>query len=130
MKGSFLKIILTVCLCAISLNGYSQDRYKSISSIEKQGEWYHIYDETGRQVKTMYARSTGELMGFASDFFIMKSGSWYYLYDVHCKRYKTLYAPNIGEILSVNSNGFVAKHGSWIYTYDRTGKKLNTRYSR
>jgi hypothetical protein len=40
MKGSFLKIILTVCLCAISLNGYSQDRYKK----------HFQHRETGRVV--------------------------------------------------------------------------------
>ena len=78
----------------------------------------------------MYAPSVGELVGSASNFFIMRRGDWYDLYNVNCKKYKTLYAPSIGTVVSVNNNGFVVKHDNWVNTYDWTGKKLNSRYSR
>lgn len=130
MKKSTLRFIFTVILIGTSITSYSQYRYSGISDIEKHGDWYRVYSETGKEIKSMYAPSVGELVGSASNFFIMRRGDWYDLYNVNCKKYKTLYAPSIGTVVSVNNNGFVVKHDNWVNTYDWTGKKLNSRYSR
>lgn|SRR5574344_488152 len=130
MKVSFNYVIFIFCLFAFSLSAHSQDKCKSISNIERHGEWYRIYDDKGKEVKDLYVSSVGELIGVSSNHFIMKRGVWIDLYNAYCKKYKSLYAPSIGTIISVNDNAFVARRSCWEDTYYWTGKKKFTRYAR
>ncbi|MBR5435495.1 MAG: hypothetical protein IK120_01385 [Muribaculaceae bacterium] len=98
----------------------------SISSVERDGSWYKIYNESGRLAHSVSA-SVGELQGFGADFFIVKSGSWYKLYDEKGKLYKSLSVSSVGEILSVGATTFTSRSGSWVYTWNRDGKRISSR---
>ena len=52
----------------------------AISSIERRGSFYDLFDERGRKIKTM-ADTAGELLGWSSTFFILFRGSFYYMFN-------------------------------------------------
>lgn len=56
-----------------------------ISTIERSGSWYYLYDEGGKKYKTLSASSVGEVVGYSSTFFVSRSGSWIYLWDTEGK---------------------------------------------
>jgi hypothetical protein len=119
MKKTFiLFILLTTPLFMNAL---------SISSIERNGSWYYLYDENGKRCNTFSASSIGDVVGWSSSFFVAQNGSWIYLYDANGKRYKTLSKSSVGDVIAVSGNTFVAKNGSWIYTYDKDGRRISTR---
>ena len=101
-----------------------------ISSIEQNGSWVYMYNESGKKYKTLSSSTVGEVVGYSSTFFVSRSGSWIYLWDSNGKKYKTLSASSIGEVIGVAGDTFTSRNGSWIYTWDRNGKKLNTRSAR
>lgn len=99
---------------------------QSISHIETTKSWYHIYDETGKLVKTI-SISQGELMGYSASFYILKHGSFFMTYDIKATRLHTFADHEVGEILSVTGDTFTSRHGSWIYTWSKEGKRISTR---
>ena len=99
---------------------------QSISHIETTKNWYYIYDQDGKKIKTL-STYIGELQGFSSTFFIVKSGSWYYIYDAKGNKTKTISEYTVGTVLSVTGETFTSRQGSWIYTWDKEGKKISTR---
>lgn len=101
-----------------------------ISTIDRSGSWYYMYDENGKKYKTLSVRSVGDIVGYSSTFFVSTSSSWIYLWDSEGKKYKTLSASSIGQIIGVTGDTFTSRNGSWIYTWDRNGKKINTRPAR
>lgn len=101
-----------------------------ISSIERSGSWYYLYDENGKKYKTLSVSSVGDIVGYSSTFFVSTSSSWIYLWDTEGKKYKTLSASSIGQIIGITGDTFTSRNGSWIYTWDRDGKKINTRAAR
>ena len=59
---------------------------QSISHIETTKNWYYIYDQNGKKIKTL-STGQGELKGYSSTFYIIKQGSAFYVtYDVNGKR--------------------------------------------
>ena len=62
----------------------------AISSIEKNGLHYDLYDEKGKKYKSILINNIGEVIGFSSDFFIAIKGFHYELYDVEGKKYKSI----------------------------------------
>ena len=115
-----LGIIALLC-SVIGLNA------QSISHIETTKNWYYIYDQNGKMIKTLSA-SQGELKGYSSTFYIIKQGSAFYItYDVKGKRLHTFGASSVGEILAVSGDTFTSRQGAWIYTWSKEGKKINTR---
>lgn len=101
---------------------------QTIGHIERNGSWYRVYDQNGKQMRTLSA-STGDLVGYSSTMFILRNGSWYYLYGADGRREKTFSVSSIGEVLNVSSDSFTSKKGSWIYTWSREGRQLNCRWS-
>ena len=99
---------------------------QNISYIETTKNWYYIYDQDGKKIKTM-SSNIGELQGFCSSFFIVKNGTWYYIYDAEGKKIKTMSESTVGKVLSVSSETFTSRLGSWIYTWNKEGKKISTR---
>ena len=100
---------------------------QSISHIETTKNWYYIYDQNGKKIKTL-STSQGELKGYSSTFYIIKQGSAFYVtYDVNGKRLHTFGASGVGEILAVSGDTFTSRNGAWIYTWNKDGKKINTR---
>ena len=100
---------------------------QSISHIETTKNWYYIYDQDGKKIKTL-STSQGELKGYSSTFYIIKQGSAFYVtYDVNGKRLHTFGAASVGEILAVSGDTFTSRQGAWIHTWNKEGKKISTR---
>jgi hypothetical protein len=116
------KLLLSIVLLLSVVNLQAQ----SISHIETTKNWYYIYDQDGKKIKTL-SSTIGELQGFSSTFFVVKSSSWYYIYDANGKKTKTLSESTVGKVLSVSGETFTSQVGSWIYTWSKEGKKINTR---
>ena len=119
-----MKIVFSILVLLFSDMGV---RGQSISSIETTKNWYYIYDQDGKKIKTL-STSQGELKGYSSTFYIIKQGTAFYItYDVRGKRLHTWGASSVGEILGVAGDTFTSKQGAWIYTWSKDGKKINTR---
>ena len=117
-------IVLALLLSTIGLKA------QSISHIETTKNWYYIYDQDGKKIKTL-STSQGELKGYSSTFYIIKQGSAFYItYDVKGKRLHTWGASSVGEILGVAGDTFTSRNGAWIYTWSKDGKKISTRASK
>ena len=114
-------------LIGILLLSVANIQAQSISHIETTKNWYYIYDQNGKKIKTL-STSQGELKGYSSTFYIIKQGSAFYItYDVSGKRLHTFGTASVGEILSVTGDTFTSRNGVWIYTWTKDGKKLATR---
>ena len=119
-----MKIVFSILVMLFSVMGV---RGQSISSIETTKNWYYIYDQDGKKIKTL-STSQGELKGYSSTFYIIKQGSAFYItYDVKGKRLHTWGVSSVGEILGVAGDTFTSRQGAWIYTWSKDGKKINTR---
>lgn len=119
-----------ILIVAIIICSFLATYAKNLSSIERNGSWYYLYDENGKKYATLSVSSVGEVKGWSSTFFVAQSGSWIYLFDADGKKYKTMSVSSVGDVISVAGNTFTARNGSWIYTFDRDGKKINTRSAR
>ena len=119
-----MKKLLVIMALLLSVDGL---KAQSISHIETTKNWYYIYDQDGKKIKTI-STSQGELKGYSSSFYIIKQGNAFYItYDVKGKRLHTWGASSVGEILGVAGDTFTSKQGTWIYTWSKDGKKINTR---
>ena len=117
------KLVLFIVLLLSVANLQAQ----SISHIETTKNWYYIYDQDGKKIKTL-STSQGELKGYSSTFYIIKQGSAFYVtYDVNGKRLHTFGVASVGEILAVSGDTFTSRLGMWIYTWSKDGKKISTR---
>ena len=121
---SSMKKLLLFIVMFLSVSGIQA---QSISHIETTKNWYYIYDQDGKKIKTI-STSQGELKGYSSTFYIIKQGSAFYVtYDVNGKRLHTFGAASVGEILAVTGDTFTSRQGAWIYTWSKEGKKISTR---
>jgi hypothetical protein len=104
-----------------------QAQQKEISYIETTKNWYYIYDESGKKIKTLYRNGIGDIKGWGKDFFVTKRGAFYLICDAEGKTLKTLGAQSVGEVVSVSSSTFTSRLGVWVYTWNKEGKKVQTR---
>ena len=119
-----MKVVFSIIVLLFSVMGV---RGQSISHIETTKNWYYIYDQNGKKIKTL-STSQGELKGYSSTFYIIKQGSSFYItYDVKGKRLHTWGASSVGEIQGVAGDTFTSRNGAWIYTWSKDGKKISTR---
>ena len=119
MKKALLFILFSMCMVGL--------KAQSISHIEPTKNWYYIYDQDGKKIKTL-STSQGELKGYSSTFYIIKQGTAFYItYDVKGKRLHTWGVSSVGEILGVAGDTFTSRQGSWVYTWSKEGKKISTR---
>ena len=115
---------IVACLFLLSVVGI---KAQSISHIETTKNWYYIYDQDGKKIRTL-STSQGKLEGYSSSFYIIKQGRAFFItYDVNGKRLHTFGASSVGEILGVAGDTFTSRMGSWIYTWTKDGKKKSTR---
>ena len=104
-----------------------QAQQKEISYIETTKNWYYIYDDSGKKIKTLNRSGIGDIKGWGKDFFVTKRGTFYLICDAEGKTQKTLGAQSVGEVISVSSSTFTSRLGVWIYTWNKEGKKILTR---
>ena len=105
----------------------TQAQQKEISYIETTKNWYYIYDESGKKIKTLYRSGIGEIKGWGKDFFVTRRGAFYLICDAEGRTLKTLGAQSVGEVIGVSGNTFTSRLGVWIYTWNKEGKKIHTR---
>ena len=118
-----LFVLFVLIWAAVSM----QAQQKEISHIETTKNWYYIYDESGKKIKTLYRSGIGDIKGWGKDFFVTKRGAYYLICDAEGKTLKTLGAQSVGEVVSVSSSTFTSRLSVWIYTWNKEGKKINTR---
>lgn len=119
----FLTAIILTCLMASAIKA------QSIAYIDVSNAWYKIYDQNGRNIKTI-STTQGQLMGYSSSFYIIKQGSAYYTtYDPTGRKLHTFGVNTVGEIIAVSGDTFTSRLGSWILTWSKDGKKLATRHA-
>ena len=122
-----MKRLLIIMALLLSVAGL---RAQSISHIETTENWYYIYDQDGKKIKTI-STSQGELKGYSASFYILKQGTAFYItYDVSGKRLHTFGAGSVGEVLAVSGDTFTSRLGVWIFTWSKEGKKISTRAAR
>ena len=122
------RIIVTIVLILTVAGLRAQsDNSKAIGFIETTKNWYYIYDQNGRRMRTLSTRQ-GELKGYSSTFYILKEGTAFYItFDVNGRRIYTFGASTVGEILAVTGDTFTSRQGPWLHTWTKDGKKLSTR---
>ena len=120
-----MKKLFTIVLLLVTLTMQAQQ--KEISYIEITKNWYYIYDESGKKIKTFLRSGIGDIKGWGKDFFVTKRGAFYLICDAEGKTLKTLGVQSVGEVVSVSSSTFTSRLGVWIYTWNKEGKKINTR---
>ena len=120
-----MRFILSVILLWAAVS--TQAQQKEISYIETTKNWYYIYDESGKKIKTLYRSGIGEIKGWGKDFFVTKRGPYYLICDANGNTLKTLGVQTVGEVVSVSGNTFTSRLGPWIYLWNKEGKKIQTR---
>jgi hypothetical protein len=120
-----MKKLLTIMLLLVALT--TQAQQKEISYIETTKNWYYIYDESGKKIKTLYRNGIGEIKGWGKDFFVTKRGPYYLICDANGNTLKTLGVQTVGEVVSVSGSTFTSRLGPWIYLWNKEGKKIQTR---
>ena len=128
MTTAMNRIIVTIVLILTVAGLRAQsDNSKAIGFIETTKNWYYIYDQNGRRMRTL-STSQGELKGYSSTFYILKEGTAFYItFDVNGRRIYTFGASTVGEILAVTGDTFTSRQGPWLHTWTKDGKKLSTR---
>jgi len=121
MKKLLSTIVMLLCVVCL--------KAQSIGYIETTKNWYYIYDQDGKKIRTVSTHQ-GELKGYSSSFYILKEGSAFYItFDVNGKRLHTFSTSSVGEIAGVAGDNFTSRQGVWLYTWSKEGKKINTRYA-
>ena len=60
-----------------------------ISDIQTKSGWIIVYGSNGKEIKRM-GDSGKEVVGIASDFFVVLSSGWIITYDENCKEIKRM----------------------------------------
>lgn len=100
---------------------------RSLSYIQQDGVWYRLYDENGKQYRSVSSTMYGTLKGHSGSLVIFQDGAFFYVYDSELNRLKSCALSTYGEVICVSGDTFTTKMGYWIHTYDKNGKKLNSR---
>lgn len=122
------RIIFTIILL-LSVTGLraQSDNSTAIGFIETTKNWYYVYDQNGRRIRTI-STSQGELKGYSSTFYILKEGTAFYVtFEANGRRIHTFGASTVGEVLAVIGDTFTSRQGPWLHTWTKDGKKLSTR---
>jgi predicted small secreted protein len=96
-----------------------------MSEVSNQGSWIVVFDDHGKEIRRM-GGSNKEVVGVASDFFVVIEGSWIVTYDENCKEIKRMGSAN-KSVHSASGRTFTTQEGSWIVTYDRNCKEQGRR---
>ena len=92
-----------------------------ISDVSNQGSWIVVFDDRGKEIKRM-GSSNKDVVGVASDFFVVLEGSWIVTYDEKCKEIKRMGSSN-KTVKGASGRTFTVLEGSWIVTYDQNCKE-------
>lgn len=116
-------LFVTTILSCIGM--YFQGGFMAIADVQEKGSWIYVYDEKNKEISHMSA-SNRQVLGVASDFFVVIQGSWIYIYDEKCKEISHMSSSG-KEVKGAAGSSFTVKQGSWIYIYDKNCKEQSHR---
>lgn len=123
LSNGFMQKILIILVVML---GSPETQAQQISNIETTKSWYYIYDDSGKRINTV-STTTGELIGYSANFYIIQRGMWIRTYSPTGKTLHTFSDSEVGRILSVTGDSFTSLRGGWIHTWNKYGKKISTR---
>ena len=93
----------------------------AISDIQIKGSYYQVFDDKGKKISELWDPSHKiELLGIASDFFVVQEGSYFKTYGEDCKKIAELWNPSKNIIYkSAAGSSFTVREGSYFKTYDK-----------
>jgi hypothetical protein len=97
----------------------------TISDVSEKSGWIIVFDDRGKEIKRMGA-SNKEVVGVASDFFVVLEHGWIVTYDANCKEIKRMGDSN-KTVRLASGQTFTVLEGGWIVTYDRNCKEQGRR---
>lgn len=116
MKG--LLFFILILFLALTMSAQAE-----ILRIEHRNNFYHIYNEKGREAKAVSDR-IGTLVGHGSSFFIVRKNNFYMLHDEQGRLCKTL-STSIGDIIAVSGTTFTVRTKSgFVSVYNSKGEKV------
>lgn len=66
----------------------------AIANVQTEGSWIKVYDENSKKISQM-SSSGIQIVGIASDFFVVEEGSWIKTYDANSKKIDQMSASNV-----------------------------------
>lgn len=118
MRRLILSLAITLSL---TMHSYS------ISNIENDGKWYHVYDAGGEQYKLISLAEAGVLKGYSIALIVFQKGQFYYIYDSNLKRLGQVAVSASGEIVNVSQDTFTTKRGGRILIFSKNGTLVSRR---
>ena len=79
------KLLLSIVLLLSVVNLQAQ----SISHIETTKNWYYIYDQDGKKIKTLSESTVGKVLSVSGETFTSQVGSWIYTWSKEGKKINT-----------------------------------------
>ena len=79
------KLLLSIVLLLSVVNLQAQ----SISHIETTKNWYYIYDQDGKKIKTLSESTVGKVLSVSGETFTSQGGSWIYTWSKEGKKINT-----------------------------------------
>ena len=114
--------VWSACLARRNRNRHNK---MPISDVTTNGSWIIVFDDSAKEIKRM-GSSNKEVVGVASDFFVVCEGSWIVTYDENCREIKRMGASN-KTVQNASGRTFTTQEGSWIVNYDRNCKEQGRR---
>lgn len=103
----------------------------AISDVQQKGNYYQVFDDSGKKISELWnPHNEFELLGVASDFFVVKEGNYFKTFDEKSKKIAELWNPHDKMTFkSAAGSSFTVKEGSYFKTYDKNCKKTGERWN-
>jgi hypothetical protein len=73
----------------------------AISDVRLNGNYYELYDGSGKKTKETHKNGVGELCGSGMDFVVFLNGNYYATYDENLRKIKESHKNSLGEFKNV-----------------------------
>jgi hypothetical protein len=94
-----------------------EEVFMAIADVQIKGTYIEVYDERGSRISFMPINGK-EIVGTATDFFVVVAGTYIETYDANCRRIN--YMSSSGKtVKGASGNTFSVNHGSYIEIYDK-----------
>lgn len=101
----------------------------AISDVILKNKMYYVIDENGKEISHDWESTTGELMGFSSEFMVFLKHKMYYTRDEKLKEIAHDWESSLGEIKNVSGRSVNFLKNKMIYTMDSMLKEISHRWA-
>jgi len=95
-----------------SANNPKRKNIMAISDVQLKGNWYAVFDASGKKIKDLAESSVGELCGNGSDVIAFQNGAWYGIYDENGRKIKDLAVSSVGDFRNASGSPFHSKRAT------------------